>query len=72
MPEYEVLVPIAGYALVTVEAEDEKAAIDAAMQKELTIDDIETWEAYEYICEGNVCLVDENSAYVVECIGEED
>lgn len=66
MPEYEVLVPIAGHAVVRVEAENERAAIDAAMNKELKTDDIECWELYEHICQGRVCYVEENDARILE------
>jgi len=65
MPEYEVLVPIAGYTVVRVKAEDEKAAIDAAMNTSISIDDIEQWDTYKLICDGNFFWAEENRARIL-------
>ncbi len=54
MPTYNVTLPIAGHAYLTVEAEDEAAAIDAA-KSEVTIADIEEWDALNEFTRGNVC-----------------
>lgn len=54
MRVFSVTLPIAGHAYVTVEAENEDQAIDKAME-EVTIDDIETWEAVPQFNKGNVC-----------------
>ena len=51
--EYCVTVPIVGYACVVVEAENEEEAKKYAMEGDITIDDIESWEALEHIVEGN-------------------
>lgn len=54
MPTYSVRVPITGYAVVEVEADDEDAAIEAAVQKDLEMQDIEEWEHHQYVVRGNV------------------
>ena len=51
---FAVTLPIAGHAYVMVEAENEEAALEAAFN-EVTIDNIETWEAVERFNQGNVC-----------------
>lgn len=51
---FSVTLPIAGHAFLYVEAEDEKAAINKAMET-VTRDDIEEWEALESFTRGNVC-----------------
>lgn len=63
MAQYEVILPIVGYALVLVEAESEKAAIDAALQSDdLTMSAIEEWEAVEHVVQGNVCYAPKRHA----------
>jgi len=63
MPRYEVQLPITGYAIIEVEAEDEKSAIDVALQSEdLTLSSIETWAAVEQVVEGNVFYGELNEA----------
>lgn len=54
MATYYVTLPIAGHAFLEVEADSEKAAIDKAME-EVTINDIDEWEALEQFNQGNVC-----------------
>jgi hypothetical protein len=67
MASYEVCIPITGIIWVTVEAENEKAAIDAALSSEdLVRDNIEEWEAHKEICTGNVLHASVNAAYAVE------
>lgn len=64
--EYEVCVPITGVIWVTVEAESEKEAIQAAFgSAELTLDNVEEWEAHKEICSGNVLHASQNTAYAV-------
>ena len=53
MATWTVQLPITGCAIVEVEADDEAAAIEAALDA-VTIDDLESWEAVEKIIEGNV------------------
>lgn len=52
MKEYCVQVPICGYAVVIVEADDEKEAIEKALVT-VKLSDIEEWEALEHVTEGN-------------------
>ena len=52
MKEFCVSVPICGYAVVTIEAEDEDEAIEKALGT-VELSDIESWEALEHIVEGN-------------------
>ncbi len=54
MPNYNVLLPIAGHASVQVEAESEDDAIEKALE-EVTIDHVETWEALKRFHLGNIC-----------------
>lgn len=54
MREYEITVPIAGHAIVTVLAENEQEARDAAFDQ-ITNDSIESWEPLEAFNTGNVC-----------------
>ena len=51
---YEVTIPITGIAYLTIEAESEDEAIETAIG-EVTIDNLETWEAVRDIHRGNVC-----------------
>ncbi|MCK9520155.1 MAG: hypothetical protein WC329_08395 [Candidatus Omnitrophota bacterium] len=53
MPEWEVIIPIVGYALVNVSGADEKEAFENALDG-VTVDDIEQWEGVEHIVQGNV------------------
>jgi hypothetical protein len=56
MKSYSVMLPIAGHIIVEVEAENEKAAIEAALNSDqLTVDKIEDWEALRKFHSGNVC-----------------
>jgi hypothetical protein len=54
MKVFTVTLPIAGHAYVNVEAETEEAAIAAAMEQ-VTLADIESWEALEQFNQGNIC-----------------
>jgi hypothetical protein len=54
MAIYNVVIPIAGHAHKAVEADSEDEAIEKAMG-EVTIDDIEEWEALRRFNQGNVC-----------------
>jgi hypothetical protein len=53
MTEYCVTVPICGYALVMVEANDEEEAKKKALEGRIDINDIESWEPLEEIVSGN-------------------
>jgi hypothetical protein len=51
---YQVTIPIAGHAFLTVEAESEKEAKEKAFD-EVRLDDVDDWEALEQFNRGNVC-----------------
>jgi len=53
MPEWEVIIPIVGYALVNVSGADEKEAFENALDV-VSVNDIESWEGVEHIVRGNV------------------
>lgn len=67
--EYEVIVPIAGHACITVIANSEDEAIERALG-EVDIDNIESWEALRDITRGNVCYAPTWSASA-EAFGDE-
>ena len=69
MKEYNVQIPIAGHAWVTVEAKDAEEAKELAMAK-VTIDDVEEWTSLEMFNEGNVCYCPQPWEITVE--GEDD
>ena len=54
MAEYEVTIPIAGHAHITVNAESEQEAIGLAL-KMVTLDDINIWEPLKQFNARNVC-----------------
>jgi hypothetical protein len=68
--EWEVILPIAGTAYVTVQAESEEAAIEEAMNV-VTRDEIEEWDALHQIVKGNVCYAPTREASA-QCVDEED
>lgn len=51
---WNVSLPFTGYVVVEVEAENEREAIEAALNGEVTTDDIEQWEVVKEIVQGNV------------------
>lgn len=54
MKTYEVMVPMAGHLLVYVQADNEEAAIQQAIESG-TLDDLEDWEPLKQFHTGNVC-----------------
>lgn len=54
MKTYNVTLPIGGHAFLTVEANSEEEAIDAAMN-EVTLQHLEDWEVLTQVNRGNVC-----------------
>jgi len=61
MKTYYVKVPLAGIISFSIEAESEKEAINKALKSDITVDingenhpEIEEWDLYEKIVEGNV------------------
>lgn len=70
MKKYTVKVPIVAVCYVEVEAESEKEAIKKAMgSNDLTIENVEEWEAHERIVEGNIC---HTYNYKAEIVDEEE
>lgn len=64
--DFYVTIPIAGSVVVSVTAESEQAAYDAAWDK-VGDDDAEvTWEAHDCITEGNVLYADCNEVEIEE------
>lgn len=56
MKKWEVLLPVAGHVAVEVEAENEEEAIEKALRSEnITNEDIQEWDVFKKIIEGNVC-----------------
>jgi len=53
MKTYQVTLPITGIICTEVEAESPKDAIERAMEKELTTEDIAEWDAVKVIVDGN-------------------
>ena len=72
MPKWDVLVPIAGYAVVRVEAGSEKEAIDNAFLEGVSYEDFETWDAYEHIVDGHVFCAEENDARAIRIDEDEE
>lgn len=54
MPRYSVQLPIMGYVITEVEAENGDAAVKVALEQSFTRDQIEEWEVYERTVSGNV------------------
>ena len=52
---YTVYLPIAGHAILSVEAESEDAALEKAWEADLSKDAEIEWEALEQFTRGNVC-----------------
>ena len=64
---YDVCLPITGIIWVTVEAESEEDAIDVAFcSDDLSLDNVEEWEAHRRICSGNVLHAQQNECYAVK------
>lgn len=54
MTTYDVYIPITGFIKLEVQAENEDEAINKALKKEVTTDDIEEWETHNHVVKGNV------------------
>ena len=66
MKNYTVTLPIAGHAVVEVEAASEEDAISQAFHT-VQRTDIEEWEALEHFNQGNVCFCPLPWEVKVEC-----
>lgn len=71
MKTYEVTLPIAGHAYLTVEAETKEEALQKAFEM-VTMDNIESWEALEQFNEGNFCYCPTPWEADAECVSEDD
>jgi hypothetical protein len=67
MKKYYVEVPIAGYAVVEIETDitDKNEIIELAMEK-ATDEDVQEYEFYEKLVEGNVCHTYHTRAQIVD------
>ena len=64
---WSVSVPFTGYVVVEVEADDEKSAIEAALESDkLDINDCEECEFHDYVARGNVFYGVQNEAEALE------
>ncbi len=67
MKRYTVKVPIVAVCYIDVEAENEKDAMDKAFESEdLKLENVEEWEPFEHITQGNVIYTYHNDAEIVE------
>lgn len=67
MKKYTVKVPIVAVCYVEVKAENEKDAIKEALNSEdLTLENVEEWDAYRIIAEGNCLNTSNNRAEIVD------
>lgn len=66
MKMYSVVIPITGILEVTVEAEDEEAAIEKALEADVSNDNILEWETCRKIVTGNVFHGHTNEAHAEE------
>jgi hypothetical protein len=72
MKTWEVTVPIAGHAYLTVEAESEDEAIAKALD-EVRLADIENWDGLRQFNEGNICYCPRPwEIEVTKCYDDED
>lgn len=69
--EWECTVPISGHAYITVEADTEEEAIKKAIE-EVTLSDVETWQAHRQMHMGNVCNYDQPWEAEATCVSCED
>lgn len=73
MKKYLVTVPITGYAVVTVEAENEDEAKQKVLDNDalVTIDDIDEWQTHEIVCKGGVLYAVQNEIDAIEAFHNE-
>jgi hypothetical protein len=63
MATYSVKLPFAGYLSVEVEADSEEDAVSKAMN-DASLDDVEEWETFTHIVQGNVLYAPINTPEV--------
>jgi hypothetical protein len=66
MTKYSVQLPVTGYIIKEVEAANEAAAIEAALELPATADEIEEWQTHKQVTQGNVCYAVLNDANAEE------
>lgn len=54
MKSWDVTIPIAGHAYLTIEADSEEEAIEKALDT-VRLSDIENWEGLRQFHQGNIC-----------------
>ena len=65
MKTYSVILPITGVAYLEIEAETEAEALEKAFDN-VTLKDVEEWEAHKRIVSGNVLHASQNEYEVTE------
>jgi len=63
MKTYGITIPIAGMAYIQIETNSEKEAIEKAFN-DITNENIEEWECFEHISQGNVLYAPYNDITV--------
>lgn len=71
MKIYLVTIPIAGTVSTEVEAENEKEAIEKAMEADLRDEELQ-WETYRKFNSGNLCHIDSPWEVGAEQISDEE
>lgn len=71
MKIYEIRVPVAGIALVEVEADSAKEAQEKALET-VRLTDLEEWESLECFHEGNVCYCPRPWEITIVSVSDED
>ena len=71
MREYEVTIPIAGHAYLTVQAESEEEAIQIAIS-EASLSQVDNWEPLDRFHQGNVCYCPQPWTAEAKDMGEID
>lgn len=67
MKRYSVQIPIVAVCYVDVEAESKEEALEKAFNSEdLSLENVEEWEAYRMIVEGNCLHTSYNRAEIVD------
>ncbi len=68
MKDFDVYVPFTGVICFSVKAEDEDAAIEAALldEDQLTLDNAHEWETHRQVVTGNVSHAVRNTVYAEE------
>jgi hypothetical protein len=69
--KYAVTIPFAGHLFLEVEANDERDAIERAMN-EVSSDHIESWEALDSFNAGNVCHCPSPWEAIAELVDDDD